>query len=61
LISVPTQTLLAHAGSEIASSVCDWPFRRPWLTWLKSKALTPGMRAFHDWLVHTLKTDEETQ
>jgi hypothetical protein len=35
--------------------------RRPWLTWLKSKALTPGMRAFHDWLVQTLKTDEETQ
>jgi LysR family transcriptional regulator of beta-lactamase len=22
-----------------------------WLTWLKSKPLTPGMSAFRDWLV----------
>jgi len=28
-----------------------------WLTWLKSKERTPGMRAFHDWLVDAVRTD----
>lgn len=28
-----------------------------WLTWLKSKELTAGMRAFHDWLVDAVRTD----
>lgn len=26
-----------------------------WLTWLKSKELTPGMRAFRDWLVEAVR------
>jgi LysR family transcriptional regulator of beta-lactamase len=28
-----------------------------WLSWLKSKDMTPGMRAFRDWLLETLRTD----
>jgi LysR family transcriptional regulator of beta-lactamase len=28
-----------------------------WLTWLKSKPVTPGMSAFRDWLLNTLRQD----
>jgi LysR family transcriptional regulator of beta-lactamase len=28
-----------------------------WLTWLKSKDMTPGMRAFRDWMLDALRAD----
>ncbi|MGY3440129.1 MULTISPECIES: LysR substrate-binding domain-containing protein [unclassified Bradyrhizobium] len=28
-----------------------------WLTWLKSREVTPGMRAFRDWLLETLRAE----
>ncbi|MFB9269578.1 LysR substrate-binding domain-containing protein [Bradyrhizobium erythrophlei] len=37
--------------------VAEVPAGSYWLTWLKSKELTPGMRAFRDWMLDTLRTD----
>ena len=49
--------------NELASGRLARPFAAEvaagsyWLSWLKSKDLTPGMRAFRDWLLETLRVD----
>jgi len=56
---VPT----AMFGNELASGRLVRPFAAEvpagsyWLTWLKSREVTPGMRAFRDWLLDTLRAE----
>jgi LysR family transcriptional regulator, regulator of gene expression of beta-lactamase len=51
---------VAMFGREIAEGFLARPFAAEvaagsyWLTWLKSKPVTPGMRAFRDWLLQDL-------
>lgn len=53
---------IAMFAHELASGQLVRPFPAEvaagsyWLTWLKSKELTPAMRAFRDWLVDAVRT-----
>ncbi|WP_038378898.1 LysR substrate-binding domain-containing protein, partial [Bradyrhizobium elkanii] len=54
---------IAMFENELASGRLLRPFAAEvpagsyWLTWLKSREVTPGMRAFRDWLLETLRTE----
>ncbi|MCA6122547.1 LysR family transcriptional regulator [Bradyrhizobium sp. WSM 1704] len=54
---------VAMFGNELATGRLTRPFAAEvpagsyWLTWLKSKDVTSGMRAFRDWLLETLRVD----
>lgn len=54
---------VAMFQNELASARLARPFAFEvaagsyWLSWLKSKEVTPGMRAFRDWLLETLRAD----
>ncbi len=45
------------AGRLVRPFTAEVPAGSYWLTWLKSKDVTPGMRAFRDWMLETLRTD----
>ncbi|KJC40452.1 LysR family transcriptional regulator [Bradyrhizobium sp. LTSP885] len=45
------------SGRLVRPFLTEVPAGSYWLTWLKSKDMTPGMRAFRDWLLETLRTD----
>ena len=44
-------------GRLVRPFAAEVPAGSYWLTWLKSKDVTPGMRAFRDWMVETLRAD----
>ena len=54
---------IAMFENELASGRLKRPFAAEvpagsyWLTWLKSRVVTPGMRAFRDWLLDTLRAE----
>ena len=54
---------IAMFANELASGRLRRPFAAEvpagsyWLTWLKSREVTPGMRAFRDWLLDTLRAE----
>lgn len=54
---------IAMFANELASGRLKRPFAAEvpagsyWLTWLKSREVTPGMRAFRDWLLETLRAE----
>lgn len=56
---------IAMFGNELASGRLLRPFTAEvpagsyWLTWLKSREVMPGMRAFRDWLLDTLRADAD--
>ncbi|MBR0796368.1 LysR family transcriptional regulator [Bradyrhizobium jicamae] len=45
------------SGRLVRPFAAEVPAGSYWLTWLKSKDITPGMRAFRDWMLETLRTD----
>lgn len=45
------------SGRLVRPFAAEVPAGSYWLTWLKSKDMTPGMRAFRDWMIETLRAD----
>ncbi|WGS19674.1 MULTISPECIES: LysR family transcriptional regulator [unclassified Bradyrhizobium] len=47
------------SGRLVRPFAAEVPAGSYWLTWLKSKDMTPGMRAFRDWMLDTLRADAD--
>ena len=45
------------SGRLVRPFAAEVPAGSYWLTWLKSREVTPGMRAFRDWLLDTLRAE----